>query len=114
MWIAGLVMEEIDRRALDAHTGGDLALAREVLGLFAGECHALLRAITDPEAEPVHRADAAHTLKGAAAGIGAGRVQALAGLAEARLRLGSPEVDEAVAALAEAVAAALAEMARDA
>jgi HPt (histidine-containing phosphotransfer) domain-containing protein len=110
MWIAGLLMAEIDRSALDAHTGGDAELAREVLGLFAGECAALLGRMGDPAGDRTLRADAAHTLKGAAAGIGAHRVQALAGTAEARLRAGEAGAEEAVAALGEAVAAALAEI----
>ncbi len=114
MWIAGPVMGEIDRNALETNTMGDAALAREVLGLFAGECDALLRRIADPSAGATDRADAAHTLKGAAAGIGAPRVQALAGAAEAGLRAGGAEAGPPVAALAEAVAAVLAEIARDA
>lgn len=113
MWIAGPVMGEIDRNALDTNTMGDTALAREVLGLFAGECGALLRRIADPAAGATERADAAHTLKGAAAGIGALRVQALAGAAERSLRSGAAEAAETVRALEAAAGAALAEIARD-
>jgi HPt (histidine-containing phosphotransfer) domain-containing protein len=111
MWIAGSQMGEIDRNALDANTMGDAALAREVLGLFAGECGVLLRRIADPAAGATDRADAAHTLKGAAAGIGALRVQALAGAAERSLRSGAPEAAAGIDALEEAVGAALAEIA---
>ncbi|GJD36548.1 Hpt domain-containing protein [Methylobacterium aerolatum] len=106
-------MDEIDRSALDAQTGGDRELAREVLGLFAAECRSLLHAAADVRAGPVARADAAHTLKGAAAGIGAARVRALADVAEARLRSGDPGSEEAVAALARAAEAALDEIARE-
>ena len=104
-------MDEIDRNALAVQTGGDKDLAREVLGLFAGECRTLLRTVADAEAGAVARADAAHTLKGAAAGIGAMRVHALAGVAETRLRSGSPDSGEAIAALTRAAEAALAEIA---
>ncbi|MCJ2014389.1 Hpt domain-containing protein [Methylobacterium sp. J-076] len=103
-------MAEIDRDALDAQTGGDSDLAREVLVLFAGECNRLVQGLTDAALPALRRAEIAHTLRGSAAGIGAGRVQARAGTAEACLRAGSPEAGEAVAALAEAVAAAVAEI----
>ncbi|MDP4024288.1 Hpt domain-containing protein [Methylobacterium sp. NEAU 140] len=99
----------IDRAALDAQTGGDADLAREVLALFAGQCGAILPRLTDPALPAAARADLAHTLKGSAAGVGAARVQALAGAAEAALRAGG---DAPLDALAASVAAALAEIAR--
>lgn len=110
VWIAGFPVAEIDRGALDAQTGGDQDLAREVLGLFAGECRRLLPGLTDPALPSLRRAEIAHTLRGSAAGIGAGRVQALAGTAEACLRAGEAGAEEAVTALAEAVEAAVAEI----
>ena len=99
-------MGAIDRAALDAQTGGDAALAREVLGLFVGQCRSLLPGIADASLTRAHRADLAHTLKGSAAGVGAGRVHAFADAVEARLRAGDDE-DGTVAALEAAVAAAL-------
>ncbi len=99
----------IDRAALDAQTGGDADLAREVLALFAGQCRSILPRLTDPDLSLPERADLAHTLKGSAAGVGATRVQALADAAETRLRgeghgdLGdlTDAVDAALRAIAE-------------
>jgi HPt (histidine-containing phosphotransfer) domain-containing protein len=94
----------IDRAALDAQTGGDIDLAREVLALFAGQCRSLLPRLTDPALPRSERADLAHTLKGSAAGVGAARVHALAAVAETRLRgEGQAPLDE----LVDAVEAAL-------
>ncbi|MCJ2061337.1 Hpt domain-containing protein [Methylobacterium sp. J-088] len=76
----------IDRAALDAQTGGDADLAREVLALFAGQCRSILPRLADPDLSRPERADLAHTLKGSAAGVGATRVHALADAAETRLR----------------------------
>ncbi|MCJ2050949.1 Hpt domain-containing protein [Methylobacterium sp. J-070] len=101
-------MQAIDRAALDAQTGGDADLAREVLALFAGQCRSILPRLADPAAPPDRRADLAHTLKGSAAGVGAGRVHALADAAEARLRAGDGPVP--LDDLAAAVAMALAEI----
>ena len=103
-------MAEIDRDILETQTGGDDALAREVLALFAGECRRLLPALTDPSLDAAGRADIAHTIRGAAAGLGALRVQHLAGEAEAGLRAGEEGAEAAVAALAGAMRAALAEI----
>jgi HPt (histidine-containing phosphotransfer) domain-containing protein len=111
-------MDAIDRAALDAQTGGEPDLAREVLGLFAGQCRALLPGIADAGLPRAHRADLAHTLKGSAAGVGARRVQDLCDAVEARLRAGQgarqsagqsagTEADAALSALEAAVAAAL-------
>lgn len=110
MWIAGFPVAEIDRTALDAQTGGDANLAREVLALFADESRRLLAEMADPSLSDLRRAEIAHTLRGSAAGVGAMRVHALAGAAEDRLRAGEAGAREAVAALAEAVADAAAEI----
>nr|WP_276592560.1 MULTISPECIES: Hpt domain-containing protein [unclassified Methylobacterium] len=94
----------IDRAALDAQTGGDADLAREVLALFADQCRSILPRLADPDLSRPERADLAHTLKGSAAGVGATRVHALADAAETRLRgEGHGGVDD----LAEAVDTAL-------
>lgn len=68
----------IDREHLDAATFGDRALRSEVLQLFQTQVRMLTVAIR--EADGKARRDAAHTLKGAARGIGA---FALADAAEA-------------------------------
>ncbi|HMN51410.1 MAG TPA: Hpt domain-containing protein [Xanthobacteraceae bacterium] len=68
----------IDREHLDAATFGDRALRSEVLRLFQAQVRILTAAIRDANGKP--RMDAAHTLKGAARGIGA---FALADAAEA-------------------------------
>ncbi|AIQ90114.1 MULTISPECIES: Hpt domain-containing protein [Methylobacterium] len=102
-------MQAIDPAELDAQTGGDAELAREVLDLFAGQCRSILPRLADPAVPRDARADLAHTLKGSAAGVGAVRVRALADAAEARLRDGTGPVP--VDDLADAVAQALAEIA---
>jgi HPt (histidine-containing phosphotransfer) domain-containing protein len=78
-----------DARVLDlAHlhrqTFGDRALEREVLALFERQCLHLLPRIADKEKLP-ERADAAHTLKGAARAVGAWRVASLAETLETAL-----------------------------
>tara|TARA_X000000950_G_scaffold61093_1_gene74329 strand:+ start:41081 stop:41461 length:381 start_codon:yes stop_codon:yes gene_type:complete len=60
----------IDRTQLSANTAGDAELAREVLEIFKGQVETwgqMLNAADDP----ARWADAAHTIKGAALGIGA-------------------------------------------
>ena len=99
----------IDRAHLVEQTGGDEALAAEILGLFAYQCRRLLPGIADRALGFGDRADLAHTLKGSAAGIGAARVRDLAGLAEAALRRGGEPAAE-IAALEAAAGAVLAEI----
>jgi HPt (histidine-containing phosphotransfer) domain-containing protein len=92
---------EIDRAHLDAQTFGDADLARELLALFAVQC-ARLAPLAADEAAPVQaRRDAAHTLKGAALGIGARRLATCAAALEAVLAVDAPE-PAAVAAQARA------------
>lgn len=67
----------VDFGVLDRMTGGDDAVAEEVLGLFVQQAD-LWSAMLDPDGEAWR--DAAHTLRGSAAGIGAGTL-AEAGLA---------------------------------
>ena len=80
-----------------------------VLDLFAGQCRSILPRLTDPALPRDRRADLAHTLKGSAAGVGAAQVRALADVAETHLRSGAGPV--ALDALADAVTAALSEIA---
>lgn len=99
----------LDREHLDRQTFGDADLAREVLGLFAGQCDRLIPGLADPDLAPEARADLAHTLKGSALGVGAARVAALAGRLESALRAGDAEsARHATPALALAVRETLA------
>ena len=59
-----------DRAHLDRMTQGDRALARDVLRLFDSQLQKLLQAM-DSASSAKARAEAAHTLKGAARGVGA-------------------------------------------
>ena len=99
----------LDRVHLDAQTQGDAAFARELLGLFEGQCRRLLPGILDGSAAPGDRADRAHTLKGSALGVGAGQVARVSAEVEDRLR--AADRDAPFTALAAAVAATLAEIA---
>lgn len=62
-------MTAIDLEHLESATFGDRALKREVLRLFSGQVANLVAIIGSANAET--RSAAAHTLKGAALGIGA-------------------------------------------
>lgn len=78
-------------------TMGDASIAAEVLEIFKGQADTWGRML-DPAAPQAQWADAAHTLKGAALGIGAGRLAEQCRLAEEMGRSGDP-VSEAQAAL---------------
>lgn len=91
----------LDRDHLAQATFGDAELAREVLGLFRAQVARLAPAIAAPGSLPA-RADAAHTLKGSARGVGAARVAALLETIERALRAGS-EPTESLAALDSAL-----------
>ena len=54
----------LDRDHLKTMTGGDTALALEVIEIFREQTGLWMR-LMDPKAEPKQWADAAHTLKGA-------------------------------------------------
>jgi HPt (histidine-containing phosphotransfer) domain-containing protein len=105
----------IDRAYLARFTLDNASLAREVLELFAAQAplylEALQRASTDREWR-----EAAHTLKGAAAAVGARPLQRLAELAE-RVGRGRPgaardaERELAIGVIKAAVAAACREIA---
>jgi HPt (histidine-containing phosphotransfer) domain-containing protein len=66
----------LDLAHLDRQTFGDRGLESEVLALFSQQCDRLLPLIGARERRS-ERADAVHTLKGAARAIGAWRVAAL-------------------------------------
>jgi HPt (histidine-containing phosphotransfer) domain-containing protein len=87
--------EAIDLAHLERATFGDKALAREVLALFDRHAETLIAELAD--ATTVHaRRQAAHTLKGAARGVGA---QAVAKAAE-RLEELAPDSERFPGALA--------------
>lgn len=71
----------LDRAYLGRFTLGNLDLEREVLGLFAGQAPLYLQRLLDADT-PQAWAEAAHTLKGASAGLGINRVARLAAAAE--------------------------------
>lgn len=77
----------LDRDHLSAMTGGDAALAAEVLEIFK-EQTSMWERLLDPKLSAERWADAAHTMKGAALSIGAMR---LARACEATERLGRGE-----------------------
>jgi HPt (histidine-containing phosphotransfer) domain-containing protein len=79
--------QALDLVHLSAQTFGDRALERELLELFEQQCRRLLPTIADQHAS-MARADAAHSLKGAARAVGAERVAAIAGAVEAALEGG--------------------------
>jgi HPt (histidine-containing phosphotransfer) domain-containing protein len=70
----------VDFGVLDRVTGGDDAVAEEVLGLFVEQA-AMWSAMLDPATEGWR--DAVHTIRGAAAGIGAEALAAVCAEAEA-------------------------------
>jgi HPt (histidine-containing phosphotransfer) domain-containing protein len=69
----------VDFDYLKAYMAHDLGLVDEVLAIFQHQAE-----LWSPMLDPAHEGwrDAAHTIKGAAAGIGAAHVAQLAGLAE--------------------------------
>lgn len=110
----------LDLDHLRSMTGGDRDLAMEVLDIFRHQAEIWSRML-DPKSEPRQWADAAHTLKGAALGIGAirlaakcekaekaGRAETPPGLTAAALLLG--EVRDVLGETLEATAKALYEL----
>lgn len=101
----------IDPDRLLANAAGDAAVAEEVLGLFAQQVELWLRLMDDAGAPEGFR-DAAHTLKGAALGVGAEGLAEACGRAEAqadapaamRAALARRVRDEADRVLADAAA----------
>ncbi len=93
--------DAIDRKHFEDATFGDTALQREVLGLFEGQAKKLGETIANASGR--ERMEAAHTLKGAALGIGA---FALADEAEKVERGDAGALDELSRRISEARAAA--------
>jgi HPt (histidine-containing phosphotransfer) domain-containing protein len=108
--------DPIDHAYLGRFTQGNAALEREVLELFAGM---MPRYLDDLKSAQVNKAwkDAAHTIKGSAAAVGARRLARFAEMAE-RLDMEAPEAvtegyrDEVVRALTAAVDEACRHIAR--
>ena len=91
----------LDRSHLARMTFGDQSLEREILQLFDRQAELLLRRIR--VSEPAAVVTLAHTLKGSAVGIGAGRVACAAESAELVASRAPSECDGAVDRLAQAV-----------
>ncbi|MGL4325795.1 MAG: Hpt domain-containing protein [Beijerinckiaceae bacterium] len=72
---------DIDMGHLARQTAGDRGLERDVLGLFRDQCDRMLAIILQPH-EGLAGLNAAHTLKGAALGVGAYRVAEAAAVFE--------------------------------
>jgi HPt (histidine-containing phosphotransfer) domain-containing protein len=111
---SGPATAAIDRAYLARFTLGNEALAREVLELFAAQAPIYLKALQLAAGDRDWQ-EAAHTLKGAAAAVGARQLQRLAELAE-RVGRGprgaarAAERELAIGAIAEATAAACREI----
>ncbi len=69
----------VDFSVLDRATGGDDAVAEEILGLFVEQTALWSRLLDAPDA----RIDACHTIRGAAASLGAHELEAACAAAEA-------------------------------
>jgi len=94
----------LDRDHLARYTGGDAALEAELFALLDGQIEACLESLTQAD-EAGEWARAAHTLKGAARGVGAMRLGEACAAAEAR-----PLDPDALAAVREAAGQARAAM----
>jgi len=94
----------LDRAYLSRFTLGNLDLEREVLGLFADQAPNYLQRM-QTAASPQDWREAAHTLKGSAAAVGAVKV---AKLAESIERVAPPEAGAAREALCADLAQAIA------
>lgn len=99
------------RPALDAahlarQTLGDRELERELLALFEAQCRRLVPVIAGV-VQGIARPDAAHTLRGAALAIGAGRVAALCEDVERLFAADGKGDGRALGPLAEDLAAAV-------
>ncbi len=79
----------LDLEHLSAMTGGDDALALEVIDIFHHQADIWSR-LLDPRLEAASWADAAHTLKGASLGIGALKLAAACERAERAGRADMP------------------------
>ncbi|CAN5412798.1 Hpt domain-containing protein [soil metagenome] len=87
----------VDFGVLDRMTGGDDAISEEVLGLFVEQA-AMWSAMLEPRDDGWR--DAVHTIRGAAAGIGAGELAAVCAQAEASNNMmAAPALDRVRTAL---------------
>jgi hypothetical protein len=77
----------VDQAHLNRMTGGDAALASEVLGLFREQWDLWVR-LLDPTTPTLDWGNAAHTIKGSARGIGAWQLGEVCGGAEEAARAG--------------------------
>ncbi len=91
----------IDRGHLARMTFGDRSLEREVLALFDRQATMLIARMRG--GDPSAIAMLAHTLKGSAVGIGAGRVADSADAAETAAGQSADECSRAIDRLAQAV-----------
>ncbi len=97
--VAGMAV--FDRAYLARFTLGNESLEREVLGLFAAQVPLYLERLTVAETSLAWK-EAAHTLKGAAGGLGLQRLARLAAAAE-KLEVFAVAAGDTAAAKAEAV-----------
>lgn len=95
--------EAIDRRHLQRATFGDRSLEHEVLQLFDRQAELLIGRMRDGDGGGARIGALAHTLKGSAAGIGAGAVARAAEATEQAATGSAAEVGVAIDRLAEAV-----------
>ena len=95
----------VDFAVLERMTGGDDAVSEEVLGLFAQQA-ALWSPMLDVREDGWR--DGVHTIRGAAAGLGAGALAEACAAAEAADKAGAPPLLERVR---DALDAALADVA---
>ncbi|MBJ7317245.1 MAG: Hpt domain-containing protein [Brevundimonas sp.] len=92
----------VDFSVLEAMTGGDASISEEVLGLFVEQA-ALWSVLLNPKADGWR--DGVHTIRGAAAGIGAGDLASICAEAEATEQaLAAPALDRVKTALDVALA----------
>jgi HPt (histidine-containing phosphotransfer) domain-containing protein len=105
----------IDLVHLARQTDGDAALEADLLAMFDRQSAQLLTKLSARETSRAGSADLAHSLRGSALAIGAGRVASAALALETLLEsdlFPEEEQVEALAALADAVAEARAEIGR--
>ena len=92
----------VDFSVLEGMTGGDPAISEEVLGLFVEQA-ALWSVLLNPRADGWR--DGVHTIRGAAAGIGAGDLAAICAETEtAEQTLAAPALERVRDALEAALA----------
>jgi HPt (histidine-containing phosphotransfer) domain-containing protein len=108
--VDGDAVGPVDRQYLARFTLGNAALEREVLSLFAEQAPLYLQQLQTAKTSKAWR-EAAHTLKGSAAAVGARRVASFAELAEridfeASISFAPDHREQALAVVAAAVAEA--------